>query len=543
MTAVIVLPAYTLFYLSPAFSQLMTDNTEQAAVEVANHLTTMVIPAAGDLTADFLKADFASYDEKIRHEFNLIKIKVFSRAGEVIHSSSPEDIGALNRHVYFMDVVAKGGIYTKTVQKDARSLENQVMKVDVVETYVPIMRGDEFIGAFEIYFDITSEKERLDNLVSRINVTMITIALGLLLAVIISSYKAGKSISDQQRAEKALESNEARFRELFNNMGAGVAVFEARDAGDDFVFIDINRSAERIDTLDRAAVLGRSILEVMPGIREFGFFDLLKRVYESGESEHYPIAIYQDDKVEGWRENYVFRLPSGEVVAIYDDLTKDKRSKQELYDSMEKLRKSLAGTIQAMALTVETRDSYTSGHQKRAADLARAIARELSLSKDQVDAIRMAGVVHDLGKLSVPAETLSKPGKLTDLEFALIKVHPQVGYDILKGIDFPWPIAQIVLQHHERLDGSGYPNGLKGHEISMVARVLAVADVVEAMSSHRPYRPALSLVDVLAEIQGNRGILYDPNVVDASVRLLVEERFKFADPAPDTSRYDDRNEE
>lgn len=180
-----------------------------------------------------------------------------------------------------------------------------------------------------------------------------------------------------------------------------------------------------------------------------------------------------------------------------------------------------------MASTVETGDPYIAGHQRRVADLARAIAKEMGLSAEPIDGIRVAGVIHDIGKISIPGEVLSKPGRLTEIEFGLIKAHPQVGYEILKAIDFPWPVAQIVLQHHERMDGSGYPSGLSSEEILLEARVLAVADVVEAISSHRPYRPALGMDKALEEISRHKGVLYDAGVVDACLKLFTERGFKF----------------
>ena len=189
--------------------------------------------------------------------------------------------------------------------------------------------------------------------------------------------------------------------------------------------------------------------------------------------------------------------------------------------NMAKLRRIMEGFIETISLTVEKRDPYTAGHQKRVALLAWEIAKEMGLPREEIEAVRMAGIVHDLGKIYVPAEILNKPGRLQDLEFALIKTHPQVGYDILKAIDFPWPLAEIVRQHHERLNGSGYPLGLKDEDILPAAKILAVADVVEAMASHRPYRPALSVEEALAEIEKNRGVLYDPAAVDACLRLFA----------------------
>ncbi|MBU4330961.1 MAG: HD domain-containing protein [Acidobacteria bacterium] len=200
---------------------------------------------------------------------------------------------------------------------------------------------------------------------------------------------------------------------------------------------------------------------------------------------------------------------------------------KQLEATVGKLRTVLGGIIQTIDNLMEIRDPYTSGHQRRVADLARTIAMEMRLPETQVDSIRIAGVLHDIGKMTVPAEILSKPGRLNEFEFNIIKQHPEVGNHILKDIDFPWPIAKIVLQHHEKMNGSGYPSGTKGEEILIEARILAVADVVEAMSSHRPYRPALGIEKALEEITKNKGILFDTDVVDACVALFQEHRYSF----------------
>ena len=189
---------------------------------------------------------------------------------------------------------------------------------------------------------------------------------------------------------------------------------------------------------------------------------------------------------------------------------------------LQNLRKTVEGTIHTIAATVEARDPYTAGHQTRVADLSAAIASEIGLASDQVEGIKMAGVIHDLGKVQVPAEILSKPGKLSELEFDMIKTHSQVGFDLLKNIEFPWPIAQMVLQHHEVMNGSGYPQGLKGDEILLEARILAVADIVEAMSSHRPYRPALGIEKALDQIIKEKGTLLDPDVVEACLKVFEQ---------------------
>lgn len=215
------------------------------------------------------------------------------------------------------------------------------------------------------------------------------------------------------------------------------------------------------------------------------------------------------------------------VLSAVRDITDRKKTEEELRQSSEKIRKAMEGTIQSMSSTTEVRDPYTAGHQLRVAKLAVALATEMGLPEQQVEGMRVAGTLHDIGKIYVPAEILSKPGRLRKNEFNLIKDHSEVGYDLLKDIEFPWPVAQIVLQHHERLDGSGYPQGFSGDAIMIEARIMAVADVVESMSSHRPYRPAFSIEKALLEIIQKKGVLYDPNVVDACIRLFNEKGFTF----------------
>src|SRR5208337_1465438 len=209
----------------------------------------------------------------------------------------------------------------------------------------------------------------------------------------------------------------------------------------------------------------------------------------------------------------------GELKAKICRIQKEKDILQQLQHSLASAKKLFENTVGALASTVEQRDPYTAGHQNRVGDLACAIGREMGLPEDRVEVLRLAAFVHDIGKVGVPAELLAKPGKLTATEMSLIKVHCQVGFEILNTIDFPWPLAEMVFQHHERVNGSGYPLGLKGQMIRLEARILAVADVVEAMSSHRPYRPALKLSATLEEISKNRGVLYDGEVVDACLRL------------------------
>ncbi len=290
-------------------------------------------------------------------------------------------------------------------------------------------------------------------------------------------------------------------------------------------------------------VLGQRNVDVvitdimMPGLNGVGLTKIIKEKYDSDiiimtayiEDFSYEMVIGKGasdfiEKPAGVRE-LIVRLKR--VLRERAVLAGRNRAEQRLQHSLEKLRRAMEGIVQAMAVTVEKRDPYTAGHQRRVANLACAIAKEMGLSADQIDGIRMAGVIHDLGKIAVPAEILSKPTRLTDIEFSLIKTHAQAGYEMLNTIDFPWPIAQMVHQHHERMDGSGYPRGLSDEDILLEARILAVADTVEAIASHRPYRPARGIDEALDEILQNKGTLYDPEVVNACLKVLSEKGFNF----------------
>lgn len=218
------------------------------------------------------------------------------------------------------------------------------------------------------------------------------------------------------------------------------------------------------------------------------------------------------------------RRPTG-ILGVTRDITQRRRAEEALDRSFKNLRKALGGTVQAIAMVVEARDPYTAGHQRRVAHLAQAIAVEMGLESDRIEGLHVAASIHDIGKISVPAEILSKPTKLTLIEMSLIKIHPQTGYDILKEVEFPWPVAQMVFQHHERMDGSGYPRGLKGEEILPEARILMIADIIEAIASHRPYRPALGLDAALEEIARGKGALYDPDAADTCLTLFREKGY------------------
>lgn len=335
--------------------------------------------------------------------------------------------------------------------------------------------------------------------------------------------KLKQQISERRRAEKALRETEMKFRQLSEEIADGVAVVvDGKNIWVNKAFcVMFDYTSEILVGQGFDFLIAPDVISEFMGQMEEG------KIAETGSFE--TMATKKDGtriQIEVGTKKIKFGNKDA-LQLIVRDITKRKESERELQSSLNKLRKAMSATIQAMAMTIEMRDPYTAGHQNRVTQLALAIANELDLSKDQCDALRMAGVIHDLGKISIPSEILSKPGQISDMIFNLIKIHPQVGYEILRNIDFPWPVAEIVYQHHERMDGSGYPRGLVGEEILLEARVLAVADVVEAVASHRPYRPALGIDRALEEIELGMGTLFDEDVVRACLRIFKQKSFQF----------------
>jgi PAS domain S-box-containing protein len=339
-----------------------------------------------------------------------------------------------------------------------------------------------------------------------------------------------RDITERKQTEKALRENEAKYRHLVEDAQEGI--FQSTAEGR---HLTVNQAF--------ANILGyESPEEVMATITDIAHqvyvhpedrTKILQAIEKEGSVKGYEAEFYRRDGKKTWVSisMHAVRDDQGNLLyyqGIDQDITDRKKMERERQENMERLRRSLGATINAMAVTVETRDPYTAGHQRRVADLARAIAAEMKLTNEQIDGIRMASMIHDIGKISIPSEILAKPTKLTELEFNLIKTHSQSGYNIVKDIDFLWPVAQMILEHHERINGSGYPNGLKGDQILLESQILAIADVVEAISSHRPYRPAFGINIALDEITKNRGILYNPIVVDACLRLFRDKNYKFA---------------
>jgi len=324
--------------------------------------------------------------------------------------------------------------------------------------------------------------------------------------------------AERRQKEDALRESEEKYRDLVENINEIIYTIDVKGT-----ITYISPQVYSVLGYTQSEFVGRLFSEViypedlpfiaeqfkkrLSGIVEPAEYRLISKSGEAIWIRSSSTPVLMDNKVTGLR-------------GVFTDITERKQKE-------ETLRKALNGIIHAMALTVETRDPYTSGHQVRVAKLAVMMAKEMNISPDQVEGINMAAEIHDIGKISIPAEILSKPSILSGVEFQLIKIHPEAGYNIVKDIEFPWPIATIILQHHERMNGSGYPKGLKGEEILRETRILSVADVVEAIASHRPYRPAYGVDIALEEISNMKGILYDIAVVDACLRLFNEKGFKF----------------
>jgi PAS domain S-box-containing protein/putative nucleotidyltransferase with HDIG domain len=332
------------------------------------------------------------------------------------------------------------------------------------------------------------------------------------------------NITKRKQAEEALRESEEKYRDLVENIDD--IIYATDEHG---IVTYIAPHIEDVGGYTTSEIIGRSFLEFVhekdiPYMRDKFGQDI------SGQAEpHEYRAVTKAGDVRWVRVSSRPFFKETRVIGlrgVMTDFTARKQAEEELQRSYQQLRETFIETVNALASTVEMKDPYTAGHQRWATRLACAIAKELGLSEEQIEGIRMAGLIHDIGKINIPAEILSKPGQLSDIQYNIVKIHAQVGCDILREIKFPWPVAKIVLQHHERWDGSGYPEGLSGEEIILEARILAVADTVEAMSSHRPYRVAHGVERALSEISQNSGTLYDPAVVDACLTLF-EKGFRF----------------
>lgn len=332
-------------------------------------------------------------------------------------------------------------------------------------------------------------------------------------------------ITEMKRTAKALQESEERYRTLFEQSRDAIFIGSI-----DGKIVDVNQSALDLFGYSRDEMLDlddKYLYAVSLDRRSFRH-----EIVKKGFVRDYEVKLRKKGgaEMDCLLTSTLRRGSDGRILGyqgIIRDITDRKRDEVKLKETFEKLQKAMEGTIQAMSLFLELRDPYTAGHQKRVSQLAYAIAKEMNMDEEEREGVRLAGLIHDIGKIIVPAEILNRPGRMSEVEFNVIKAHPQASYDILQQIEFPWPIALTIFQHHERLNGSGYPLGISREDICLEAKILSVADVVEAMASHRPYRPALGIEKALKEISQYRGILYESSVVDACLKLFTEQSFIF----------------
>lgn len=318
--------------------------------------------------------------------------------------------------------------------------------------------------------------------------------------------------TENTRLEKKLINNQKRYAKLFANVNQGVVVFQSindpEKNNENYYIVDINSVFEEIIDYRREELIGKSLSYIM----DRSGIQLVDNLNNQLEGENPKARDYYSQKLSKYFNLFPYRYSKNEFVILVTDTTKK-------YEELILQRKQLITIVKTLGNLIEKKDFYTAGHQKKVAFLAYKIALEIRMEKSQIEGLYLAGMLHDIGKIGVPAEILTKPNELTEAEFEIIKSHVLMGYDILREIDFLWPVANIVLQHHEKLNGKGYPNGLTGDEISLEAKILCVADVVEAITAHRPYRPSLGLDFALEEIKRFSGIYYEPNIVDACIRV------------------------
>ena len=340
------------------------------------------------------------------------------------------------------------------------------------------------------------------------------------------SYYEGtlEDITPRKEAEEELKKSEEKYRNIFEN--AVMGIYQATPRGQ---YLSANPVLSRIHGYNSPEEMIESVADITQLYVDPSRRAELKRIInEQGFVKGFEIIMRRRDGSLHWVSNTsrAVRDDHGTIL-YYEGTIEDITSRKSAEESVKQLKQTLLGTLHALSQSIEIREPGITGHHKRVSNLGSAIARAMGLDDDMAESIRIAGLVHDIGNMSVPAEILSKPGRLSEMEYNFVKLHPRSGYDILKETGLPYPVAEIVLQHHERMNGSGYPQGLKGKEMLLEARILAVADVVEAMVSPRPYRPARGIDSALDEIRKNKGTLYDAQTVDACLTLFKTKKFQF----------------
>ncbi len=333
-----------------------------------------------------------------------------------------------------------------------------------------------------------------------------------------------RDITESKHAVQELADSEQRFRGLVEQSVAGILIVQENkltyvnprcaeilglDSADEAIGHDLAHFVAEADRGKIAESMRKLLDKEVPSIALD--FDVMHR-------DGFMVKV-------GANANLATYHGRPAIISLIQDISEKKRDEERILNQIAQLKITFLSTVQLATSLSEMRDPYTAGHERRVSDIAETIATEMGLDEQRIEGIKIAGYLHDIGKISIPAEILVKPGRLSPTEYALVQGHAQAGYDVLKLVEFPWPVATVALQHHERIDGSGYPNGLKGEEILLESRIMAVADVIEAMSSHRPYRPGLGIEKALAEIERGRGTSYDPDVVDVSLRLFREKNY------------------
>jgi PAS domain S-box-containing protein len=335
----------------------------------------------------------------------------------------------------------------------------------------------------------------------------------------------GMDITERKHAEEELRAAEEQFRGLVEQSIAGIYIIQ----DDEFAYVN-PRFAEIRGFASAEELIGRANLSLVAE-KDRGTVSENNRRLLAGETRNISYgftALRKDGSTVEVGANAARATHNGRpaIIGLLQDISEKKRAEEEIRRYVEQLKNAFMSTVEIATTLSEMRDPYTAGHERRVSEIAVAIGAELGLDERQQEGLRVAGHLHDIGKITIPAEILSKPGKLSAIEFQLVQGHAEASYDVLKAVEFPWPVAQVALQHHERMDGSGYPHGLKGEAIMLEARIMAVADVIEAMSGHRPYRAALGIDKALAEIERGRGSAYDANIADACLRLFREKGYQ-----------------
>lgn len=334
-----------------------------------------------------------------------------------------------------------------------------------------------------------------------------------------------KTSFSREYTKDSLLASEEMFALAFKHSPNGICISTARDGR----YVEVNDVYINFLGYSRKELIGRTSSDINLWVDIAERDALVRQVFQNGNVVGFELRFRDKDSNIHWgyvSAALVIIRGDSYILTQTQDITEQKKIEKELQRTLSILKKAINTTVQVLVSALESRDPYTAGHQYRVANLACAIAAEIGLPQDKIEGINMAGVIHDIGKLSIPAEILTKPSKLIHIEICMMKEHCRNGYEMLKNVESPWPLAEIVYQHHERINGTGYPRHLKGEEILLEARILSVADVVEAMASHRPYRASLGIEVALEEIEKNRGILYDTIVADACLRLFREKHYK-----------------